>query len=142
MNLVNNPLINYQFVSIQANSFQQKQFFPDLPNLRNAKIFGIVAYTSRLFPKDINNINVITEPNAQNCYVTLYSGNNEFIQKLDLMAFITISGDRRNFNTNGNFSIDGIEIDFSKSYIEFPTGLGAYNGTYPYSVPFGIYYTK
>jgi hypothetical protein len=142
MNLINNPIVNYQFVTIQANDFAQRQYFPDLPNLRNVRTWGIVAYSSRTIPQDINNINVISEPNAQNCFVTLVTGNNEFIQKLDLTAFFVIAGNLKNNNTNGTFSIDGVTIDFSKSYIEFPSGAGAYSGTYPYSVPFGIYYTK
>jgi hypothetical protein len=131
---------NYQFVTVQADVSQNRYYFPDLPNLRDVLTVKIVSYNDRNFRDDINNIPVVDIDVYRNSTFTLYSKGSEFLQKIDLMLFNTISTQNLYCNQNGTVGLKPIEIDFSKSYIE---NLGTVPALgYPYSYCFGIYYFK
>ena len=139
------PLYNYQFVSVQVNSLQSRYYFPDLPNLRDVKTYSISAYQEGFLPKDINNVPVINFLDFGQAFITLYANNREVFQRLDIQYFTTIIGYNPLSNAKGNYGgalpIDYLKIDFSKSFIEFPSGATPTTPT-PFVIPFGIYYIK
>jgi len=131
---------NYQFVTVQADGLQNRYYFPDLPNLRDVLTVKIMAYNEKNFARDINNIPMVDVNVFQNSTFTLYSKGREFLQKVDLMLFNTISTQNLYSNQNSTVGLQPVEIDFSKSYIE---NLGTTpSGGFPYSYSFGIYYFK
>lgn len=139
------PLYNYQFVSLQINSIQSRYYFPDLPNLRDVKTYSIQTYNSDFLPKDINNVPTINPTDWSTAFITLYAENREKFQRLDLQYFCTIVGYNPLSNARGSYGgalpLDYLKIDFSKSFIEFPSGYTPTTGT-PFVIPFGIYYIK
>jgi hypothetical protein len=130
---------NYQFVTVQADVQQNRYYFPDLPNLRDVLTVKIMAYNEAHFLNDINNVPVVSRNIFENSTFTVYSKGREFLQKVDLMLFNTITSQAAYSNSNGTVGLAPVEIDFSKSYIE---NLGTAPGAFPYSYCFGIYYFK
>lgn len=137
----NNKIINYQFVSLQANAVQERYYFPDLPNLRNVSTYRIIAYTDVQFARDINNVPLVTMSVFSASYITINSGGVEIIQKLDLNLFNTIVSADVNSNTNGVYDLKPVNIDFSKSYVQLSNGAGLLPVP-PFVYAFGIYYAK
>jgi len=137
----NTPLLNYQFVSLQANALQERYYFPDLPNLRNAKVYRIVTYNESNFTNDINNVALVNSAAFASSYITINSNGLEVIQKLDLTIFKTIASTNNNTNINGSVDLLPINIDFSKSYVQI-ANPSAITITFPFVYAFGIYYSK
>ena len=139
------PLYNYQFVSVQVNSIQSRYYFPDLPNLRDVKTYQISAYNADFLPNDINNVPCVNFLDFNQCFITLYANGREIFQRLDLLYFCTIIGYNPLSNAKGQFGgalpLDYLKIDYSKSFIEFPSGVAPTTAT-PFVFPFGIYYIK
>jgi hypothetical protein len=136
-------VFNYQFVTIQVNtaSVTARQYFPDLPNLRNVRTLGIVAYNANVFTKDNNGVSIVDVAQFVNSSLTLTVGNEEVIQNLDLQYFNPIMGQNAQFNPSGVMPLNGQRFDFSKSYVTLTTGQPG-SATVPYSYAFGIYYVK
>lgn len=132
---------NYQFVTIQINqaSAVNRQYFPDLPNLRDVYTTGIVFYNAGNMAKDINNVALCTTNNYNKCYLTLNVNGEEVIQNLDLKQLQAIRSNGNAYNPNGYLPLTPMKIDFQKSYVNVASGqnLGA---TVPFSFCFGIYY--
>lgn len=141
MTATNNPLLNYQFVSLQANAIQERYYFPDLPNLRDAKIYRMVCYSSNQFSVDINNVSLANLSIINSSYITINSNGIEVIQKLDLTTFVTNASANTFTNMNGSFDLSPMYIDFSKSYVQLSQGA-AISPTVPFVYAFGIYYSK
>lgn len=136
-----NNILNYQFVSLQGNAVQERYYFPDLPNLRSAKVYRIVAYTSEQFTNDINNVPLVNQATFGSSYITINSNGLEVIQKLDLNMFKTIATADSYTNFNGSVDLFPMMIDFSKSYVQLSNGTGV-TPTPPFVYAFGIYYVK
>lgn len=135
----NAPVINYQLVQISATASQTRYYFPDLPNLRDVKTYKITAFHQLLIQKDINGVNLISQSDFENSYITLYSNGFEYIQKLGLSALQTVSRENNFKNMNGGMALQPLNIDFSKSYVECAPSI---TPTFPCSFVFGIYYAK
>ena len=141
------PVYNYQNVSIVINNSQTRYYFPDLPNLRTVKTFSISAYHNEIFPVDINSVPLIALSGFNRAFITLYANGREVYQRLDLMYLNPIntmdstSGPSPNHNPSGSFPMDNLELDFSKSFVEFSSGTNPYTGT-TFCLNFGIYYIK
>jgi hypothetical protein len=135
------PLYNFINIQLVVNSNTGKFYFPDLPQLRTAKIQAISFYSSvSAMSKDINNVNLVSTQDTSNCFLTLYSGNKEAIQNLPLYKLINITQTQQG-NNDGLFQFDNLVVDFSKSYVQFATGY-APSSSLPYSFQFGVYYIK
>ena len=137
------PVFNYQFVTIQVNtaSVTAKQYFPDLPNLRDVQTLGIVAYHANIFAKDNNNVPIVDLQQFLYSALTLTVGNEEVIQNMDLQCFNPIVGNLVQYNPFGILPLKGQRFDFSKSYVTITSGQTG-SATTPYSYAFGIYYVK
>lgn len=136
----NNKNLNYQFVSVNANQYQERYYFPDLPNLRNVLTHRIVAYHNGIFTNDINNQALCTPSVVSSSYLTINQNGIEVIQKLDLTSIVSVTSRNALVNENGTLELMPIKIDFSKSYISL--SLGFQSITYPFVYAFGIYYAK
>lgn len=149
MTFSQDPLYNYLNVQIVVNENNNKYYFPDLPQLRDAKIVGISFYPtiSATNNVDINNVPLISVADAQNAYLTLYSGEIEALQNIPLIKLLNVyfndvgAGGQYFGNPEGIFAINDLVIDFSKSYVSIaPTAT--ITGALPQSISFGIYYKK
>jgi hypothetical protein len=135
------PLYNFINIQLVVNSNTGKFYFPDLPQLRTAKIQAISFYSRvSTMTKDINNVNLVTVADTSNCFLTLYSGNKEAIQNLPLYKLINVTQTQQG-NNDGLFQFDNLVVDFSKSYVQFATGYTP-TSVLPYSFEFGVYYIK
>ena len=137
------PVFNYQLVTIQVNtaSVTAKQYFPDLPNLRDVQTLAIVAYHANIFAKDNNGVALVDYVQFVYSALTLTVGNEEVIQNLDLQCFNPIMGNSVSYNPFGMLPLKGQRFDFSKSYVTITSGQTG-SATVPYSYAFGIYYVK
>jgi len=137
------PVFNYQFVTIQVNtaSVTARQYFPDLPNLRDVQTLGIVAYHANIFAKDNNGVSIVDYTQFAYSALTLTVGNEEVIQNMDLQCFNPIVGNNVQYNPFGMLPLKGQRFDFSKSYVTITSGQTG-SETFPYSYAFGIYYVK
>ena len=133
-----NRVYNYQFVSVIIPSATTARiYFPDLPNLRNVYTIGISCYNYITFATDANGFTVNNNPPAD-ANITLVENNIERFQGIDAATINPITGLGQNFaNLEGMLSIKPTMFDYSKSYIQMPTGFVATPNT---SIPFGIYY--
>jgi hypothetical protein len=135
------PLYNFINIQLVVNANTGKFYFPDLPQLRTAKIQAISYYNQISFmTKDVNNVTLLNANDLKRAYITLYSGNKEAIQNLPLYKLINITSDGTG-NNDGLFQFDNLVVDFSKSYIQFSNGYTP-TTTLPYSFEFGVYYIK
>lgn len=130
---------NYQFVSILVTSAQNRYYFPDLPNLRHVKTTAINAYFANFLAKDRDGIS-LCPTNYNNAFLTLNINGEEAISKVDLMRFNPIAGNITYWNASGQTPLKDVVIDFSKSYVEFATGI-AFPAA-PFSFAFGVFYSK
>ena len=135
------PLYNSLAVSIVLNDANGKYYFPDIPQLRDAKLQAIEIITniSGWMDADYNNVTLVSYSNFRGAYVTLYSGNKEAVQNLPALKLFNLA-DVTQANIDGLFTLDNIVVDFSKSYIQFATS--SIPSSFPLSVLFNIYYIK
>jgi hypothetical protein len=132
------PLYNYLNVQIIVNDNTGKYYFPDLPQLRDAKVQAISFYPAGVQPTaDYNNVSLMSQTDLNNSFITLYSGNKEAIQNLPLQKLVNIGSVG---NIDGLFQIDNLVFDFSKSYVSFASGQAP--ASIPFSIMFGVYYIK
>lgn len=132
---------NYQFVTIQINQSNavNRQYFPDLPNLRDVYTTAIVVYTAGQFLKDINNVSPITTNNYNKCFLTINVDGNEVIQNLDLKHLQPQASNGNAYNASGVLPLAPVKIDYQKSYVNIASGNNT-GSTVPFSFCFGIYY--
>jgi len=136
---ITSPLYNYLNVEIIVNDLTGRYYFPDLPQLRDAKLQAISFYPAGVQPtKDYNNINLMNQTDLQNTFITLYSGNKEAVQNLPLWKLVNIGSIG---NIDGLFTLDNIVVDFSKSYVQWSASQTP-NTAVPFAIMFGIYYIK
>jgi hypothetical protein len=135
------PLYNFINIQLTVNSTTGKFYFPDYPQLRDAKIQAISFYGAISgMTKDINNVNILNTNDLTRAFLTLYSGNKEAIQNLPLYKLVNVTTNASG-NNDGLFQIDNLMVDFSKSFVSYASGYFP-GTTLPYSFQFGIYYTK
>lgn len=128
-----------EYVEVKVPTGNQKQqiYFPDLPNLRTSKNFGIEAYTSQQqnYSKTGNQVQNLTE--CINANIVLYFEGGEFIE-IPLSSIIRFNS----FNFYGEIPmLAGQVIVWAKSYIYLTdsANLVSYAGK---SFIFNAYYSK
>jgi hypothetical protein len=140
-------LFNFQFVSIKFTAIANQYYFPDIPMLRDRKVYKINTYFASTLPKDNNNTSVVgintnTAPpytnTDSNYYLTLYINGAEKIKSLDMNLINTIQAPKNTFSNSGSLFLQPTTIDFSKSYVQQSFGTTAM--VPPLSFAFGIYY--
>lgn len=140
MSIFNTKAFDYfKLASIQVNSAAQRYYFPDLPELRNVHLNSISFYTSDVFPLNREGVSILTSSNSTPVFLTLYSEGRERIQKLDCSYLNSIATTNLQGAVDSRFNFNGMKVDFSKSYVQYATGVTPQ--TPPYSFLFGIWYT-
>jgi len=130
----------FEFIEtiVQAGSTSAQQFFfPDYPQLRDAKCTYLSAYNSTFQPVTSSNIPTVSASDAANGFVVLVINDKEEI-KLPISSLFNI-GDSANFvgyNVNGYLPLNQVVVKWSKSYIKFSAPIAAGQ----FSVAFGLYY--
>lgn len=127
----------YVEVLIPTGNQKQQIYFPDLPNLRTSKNFGIEAYYNdqQVVSKTGNPVQAINE--CRNANVVLYFEGGEFIE-VPLSSFIR-------FNTSSFYGetpmLAGQVIVWAKSYVYLTdsANISNYAGK---SFVFNAYYSK
>lgn len=147
MNNQYKKLFNFQFVSIKFSAIANQYYFPDIPMLRDRKVYKINTYFANILPKDNNNTTVVgintnsSNPYTNtdsNYYLTLYINGMEKIKSLDMNLLNTIQAPKNNYSNTGSLFLTPTTIDFSKSYVQQSFGTTAM--VPPLSFAFGIYY--
>lgn len=138
------PISNFQLVNIIVPSTGTKYFFPDLPNLRNAYVSKISSYNYTYMERDQNNILLYSLPQTA-LFITLVRGNDEVYQRIPLQLLNSIwwhpAAGLSTVPTNAGLDFDFQQFNFSKSYVEYSTAIGA-QPLPGQSICFGIFYKK
>lgn len=145
MNNQYKKLFNFQFVSIKFSALANQYYFPDIPMLRDRKVYKINTYFKSTLPVDNNNTQVVgintpstTSFQDSNYYLTLYINGMEKIKSLDMNLINPIQSTKNTYSNAGSLFLVPTTIDFSKSYVQ-----QSFNGTPmtpPLAFAFGIYY--
>jgi hypothetical protein len=146
-----NPVSNCMVIEIPCTNATATQFqMPDVPYLRGKKITAIVGSSASncLASGNLNLTQIVqNQQNANFTSVFLTFSNNkgfQFIQNLPLIELCpesiqTVAGITHVLfanNTNGMMEINPTIIDFTKSYVYIPAGIGASN----YSLQLTIFF--
>jgi hypothetical protein len=125
----------YVQVDIPANNTKQTIYFPDLPNLRTSKVFGIETYTADSTPVTNTGSTVQAFTDCKNVMLSLYFDGGDFIQ----VPLISVY--RNNTTTfYGNIPmLAGQVIVWAKSYVFMSGTIGNFAGK---SFLFSVYYSK
>lgn len=109
--------------------------FPDLPNLRNAKIDRIVFYTAgTISATPLTGSTPVTTADMKKSFVTLYEGDLQLLYSVPILEFNNIVNSATDPYQNDPLDIDGITISWTKSYISLPSALTTTNVAYSIGV--------
>jgi hypothetical protein len=127
----------YVEVAIPANNTNQRIYFPDLPNLRESKIFGIEVYDDSTQGITFTGATTQNIDQLKNSIVNLYFDGGYYIQVPTLSLF--------RFNSTTFFAsnpmLAGQTIVWAKSYMFLTdsANIGDYESK---TYLFNVYYTK
>ena len=125
-------------IAVPSGSTLTRFAFPDLPNLRNAKIQRIVAYTAgTITATPLTGSTPVTTADMKKSFVTLYEGDLQLLYNIPILEFNNIVNSATDPYINEALDIDGITISWTKSYISLPSALATTGTVYS----FGIFYT-
>ena len=123
-------------IPVPSGSTLTRFYFPDLPQLRNAKIQQVQVYSPNAISKTpLTGSTPATLADIKQATLTLYQGDLQIIFNLPLVGFINID------DTSSPFvwelpEMNDIDISWTKSYVTLATAAGTTNVAFS----FGIYY--
>jgi hypothetical protein len=124
-------------IQVPLNSSLTRYYFPDLPNLRNAKVTGIQVYTAgSISATPLTGSTPVTTADMKKSFLTLYQGDLQLIYNIamtGLNSIVNSAGDPYRFELP---QIADLTISWVKSYVSLPTALTTTNVAYS----FGVYY--
>lgn len=124
----------YVEIDIPSNNLNQTVYFPDLPNLRNTKTWGLSAYMLDTVGKSQSGLDLPLTADWKATIVFLYFDNGLFIAQ-PIMSFA-------NVNLNNYFQLPtmlaGQNIVWSKSYIQLLNTVSNYQSK---AFVFNVYYS-
>jgi len=126
----------YAEVQVPASNTQQILYWPDLPNLRTAKVFGIEVYTASTFPTAESQNSVVSLANIKLAILNLYFDQGYFI-KVPLISLY------RNDSAGYFYQIPqlaGQVIVWPKCYVQMVTSASA-SAVSSQSFVFNVYYS-
>ena len=135
-------LKRFEAVEIQVplNSSLTRYYFPDQPQLRNARIVAIVAYnTAAISASILTGSTPVTTADLKKSFLTLYSGDMQLVNSLPMTSLNNIQNGTTDGSDPAVFEvpeIDSMVISWTKSYVNLPTALSTTNVAYS----FGVYY--
>jgi hypothetical protein len=124
-------------IAVPNGSTLTRFYFPDLPNLRNAKVTAIQVYTAgTITATPLTGSTPVTTADLKKSFLTLYEGDLQLIYNTPLLGLNNIVNSASDPYTFELPAINGITISWVKSYVVLPTALATTNVAYS----FGVYY--
>lgn len=119
-----------------SGNTNQVLYFPDLPNLRTAKVWGIEIYTNSTFPTAESGNSVTSLANVKLSITNLYFDQGYFIKVPSISLY-------RNDSAGYYYKIPalaGQTITWPKCYVQMTTSAGA-TAVAGQSFIFSVYYS-
>jgi len=124
-------------IAVPSGSTLTRFYFPDLPNLRNAKITAIQVYTAgTISATPLTGSTPVTTSDLKKSFLTLYEGDLQLVYNTPMLGLNNIVNSAADPYTFELPAINGITISWVKSYVVLPTALSTTSVAYS----FGIYY--
>jgi hypothetical protein len=123
-------------ISVPSGSTLTRFYFPDLPQLRNAKIEAVQVYVAgAISATPLTGSTPVTLADAKKSFLTLYQGDLQLIYNIPLVGLIDINDGTSPYVFQLP-SMNDIDISWTKSFVSLPTALATTNVAYS----FGVYY--
>jgi hypothetical protein len=123
-------------INVPSGSTLTRFYFPDLPQLRNAKIEAVQVYVAgAISATPLTGSTPVTLADAKKSFLTLYQGDLQLIYNIPLVGLIDINDGAAPFVFQLP-SMNDIDISWTKSFVSLPTALATTNVAYS----FGVYY--
>ena len=75
-------------IPVPSGSTLTRFYFPDLPNLRNAKVNNIQIYTAgSITATPLTGSTPVTTTDMKKSFITLYSGDLQLVYNMPMLAF-------------------------------------------------------
>jgi hypothetical protein len=124
-------------IAVPSGSTLTRFYFPDLSNLRNAKITAIQVYTAgTISATPLTGSTPVTTADLKKSFLTLYEGDLQLVYNTPMLGLNNIVNSAADPYTFELPAINGITISWVKSYVVLPTALSTTSVAYS----FGIYY--
>lgn len=124
-------------INVPSGSTLTRFYFPDLPNLRNAKISAIQVYTAgSITATPLTGSTPVTTADLKKSFLTLYQGDLQLVYNVPMISLnniVNASADPYTFELP---AINGITVSWVKSYVNLPSALATTSVAYS----FGVYY--
>ena len=123
-------------INVPNGSTLTRFYFPDLPQLRNAKIEAIQVYAAgSISATPLTGSTPVTLADLKKSSLTLYQGDLQLIYNIPLVALQNISDSATPFVFQLP-SMNDIDISWTKSFVSLPPARATTNVAYS----FGVYY--
>jgi hypothetical protein len=123
-------------INVPSGSTLTRFYFPDLPQLRNAKIEAVQVYVAgAISATPLTGSTPVTLADAKKSFLTLYQGDLQLIYNIPLVGLIDINDGTSPYVFQLP-SMNDIDISWTKSFVSLPTALATTNVAYS----FGVYY--
>jgi hypothetical protein len=124
-------------ISVPSGSTLTRFYFPDLPQLRNAKISAIQVYTAgTITATPLTGSTPVTTADLKKSFLTLYQGDLQLVYNVPLISLNNIVNSAADPYTFELPAVNGITVSWVKSFVNLPSALGTTNVAYS----FGVYY--
>ena len=136
------PIFRQEVIEIEvpAGSTVNTFYFPDQPQLRNAKIFGIdFVNLSVMSVSPQTGKAIINGDDSKSCVVNLYQGDLQRVKyfPLNFMSRVVDAGSENLPYSNMQQMFGGMVISWTKCFIQFQAALKNTSG---FVVPLIVYY--
>jgi len=124
-------------ISVPSGSTLTRFYFPDLPNLRNAKISAIQVYTAgTITATPLTGSTPVTTADLKKSFLTLYQGDLQLVYNVPMISLNNIVNSAADPYTFELPAVNGITVSWVKSYVNLPSALATTGVAYS----FGVYY--
>ena len=124
-------------INVPNGSTLTRFYFPDLPNLRNAKITAVQVYTAgTITATPLTGSTPVTTADLKKSTLTLYEGDLQLVYNIPMLNFNNLVNSAADPYTFELPAINGLTLSWVKSYVNVPTALATTNVAYS----FGVYY--
>ena len=124
-------------ISVPTGSTLTRFYFPDLPNLRNAKISAIQVYTAgTITATPLTGSTPVTTADLKKSFLTLYQGDLQLVYNVPMISLNNIVNSATDPYTFELPAVNGITVSWIKSYVSLPSALATTGVAYS----FGAYY--
>jgi hypothetical protein len=124
-------------INVPNGSTLTRFYFPDLPQLRQAKIEAIQVYVAgAISATPLTGSTPVTVADAKKSFLTLYQGDLQLIYNIPILGLNNIQEGTTTPFVFELPSMNDIDISWTKSFVSLPSALATTNVAYS----FGVYY--